>query len=421
MAPEARKAPRATPPIPFAFGPIVYFRDVNASVARKFSKKFKSQLTLFNFQYNKTVLNDGVGDITLLEAPGTDSVIIHVQAMSFGRTNSPFPKGQTLAHRIPTGPSPTASAATWPWASPNGPYLTRLDPRRSGHLQLRPPQREPPHPLPHSCRSSTSTAPPGSKLATAASKQGIFCVGGVCRVVPPSSGLSFSLTTSSVMRVLLLVGALLAYSPVFAQSPQKLEPVGLTTGTAQGTSCKVDVTFRLTETGGAEVLRYKAKCRLNRTDKADLKVEVSRIIAELDFFHGRMVGWIPSGPNLPTPHEHYAPVKHLLALPPRSVLAWTLRTRAATSSPSPSRITPIPWTPARSSAATPSSKPRAAVFIEDFTGHRCKNCPKASKAIKALDSLYGPNLDYPRRSPRRPFQLHRGHHGLPDRLHHRGR
>ncbi|MDG1252163.1 MAG: Omp28-related outer membrane protein [Schleiferiaceae bacterium] len=32
-----------------------------------------------------------------------------------------------------------------------------------------------------------------------------------------------------------------------------------------------------------------------------------------------------------------------------------------------------------------------AVFIEDFTGHRCKNCPKASKAIKALDSIYGPS------------------------------
>ena len=27
-------------------------------------------------------------------------------------------------------------------------------------------------------------------------QEGIFCVGGVCRVVPPSSGLSFSLTTS---------------------------------------------------------------------------------------------------------------------------------------------------------------------------------------------------------------------------------
>ena len=36
-----------------------------------------------------------------------------------------------------------------------------------------------------------------------------------------------------------------------------------------------------------------------------------------------------------------------------------------------------------------------AVLIEDFTGHRCKNCPKASKAIRALDSLYGPSLIIP--------------------------
>lgn len=28
------------------------------------------------------------------------------------------------------------------------------------------------------------------------------------------------------------------------------------------------------------------------------------------------------------------------------------------------------------------------VLIEDFTGHRCKNCPKASKAINELDSLF---------------------------------
>lgn len=31
-----------------------------------------------------------------------------------------------------------------------------------------------------------------------------------------------------------------------------------------------------------------------------------------------------------------------------------------------------------------------AVLVEDFTGHQCKNCPKASKVLKQLDSLYGP-------------------------------
>lgn len=30
-----------------------------------------------------------------------------------------------------------------------------------------------------------------------------------------------------------------------------------------------------------------------------------------------------------------------------------------------------------------------AVLVEDFTGHQCKNCPKASKVLKELDSLYG--------------------------------
>lgn len=29
------------------------------------------------------------------------------------------------------------------------------------------------------------------------------------------------------------------------------------------------------------------------------------------------------------------------------------------------------------------------VLIEDFTGHRCKNCPKASKAIEQITDLYG--------------------------------
>lgn len=32
------------------------------------------------------------------------------------------------------------------------------------------------------------------------------------------------------------------------------------------------------------------------------------------------------------------------------------------------------------------------VLVEDFTGHRCKNCPKAGKVMKALDSLYGSSV-----------------------------
>lgn len=35
------------------------------------------------------------------------------------------------------------------------------------------------------------------------------------------------------------------------------------------------------------------------------------------------------------------------------------------------------------------SQTQTTVFVEDFTGHRCKNCPKAGKVMKELDSLYG--------------------------------
>ena len=41
---------------------------------------------------------------------------------------------------------------------------------------------------------------------------------------------------------------------------------------------------------------------------------------------------------------------------------------------------------------TTSSQQQRNVLIEDFTGHRCKNCPKASKAIEALVDAYGSRI-----------------------------
>ncbi|MGA0303574.1 MAG: hypothetical protein ACO3K3_05900, partial [Schleiferiaceae bacterium] len=38
---------------------------------------------------------------------------------------------------------------------------------------------------------------------------------------------------------------------------------------------------------------------------------------------------------------------------------------------------------------TTSSEQRRNVLIEDFTGHRCKNCPKASKEIANLVDAFG--------------------------------
>ena len=105
------------------------------------------------------------------------------------------------------------------------------------------------------------------------------------------------------------------------------------------------------------------------------------------------MGWIPSGPNLPTPHEHYAPVKHLLSFL-LLALAWTIAPSCDVIT-EPFKENPNPVDTSSGVRGDTLVQTARAVFIEDFTGHRCKNCPKASKAIKALDSIYGPTLIIP--------------------------
>ena len=177
---------------PFAFGPIVYFRDVNASVTRKFSKKFKSQLTLFNFKYNKTVLNDGVGDITLLEAPGTDSVI-NVQALVW-ENQIKLPKGQTLRTEfqlaLADGFRGDMAMGLAEWTISPDWTIAVQDIYNYGHPSESRRIHYPILSLIH------FNGPTRVQIGYGRQQQGIFCVGGVCRVVPPSSGLSFSLTTS---------------------------------------------------------------------------------------------------------------------------------------------------------------------------------------------------------------------------------
>ena len=170
----------------------MYFRDVNASVARKFSKKFKSQLTLFNFQYNKTVLNDGVGDITLLEAPGTDSVI-HVQAIVW-ENQFTLPKGQTLRTEfqwaLADGFRGDMAMGLAEWTISPDLTLAVQDIYNYGHPSE---SRRIHYPIVSLIHFN---GPTRVQIGYGRQQEGIFCVGGVCRVVPPSSGLSFSLTTS---------------------------------------------------------------------------------------------------------------------------------------------------------------------------------------------------------------------------------
>jgi len=86
-------------------------------------------------------------------------------------------------------------------------------------------------------------------------------------------------------------------------------------------------------------------------------------------------------------------VKNLLALP-LALFAWMLAPSCDVIT-EPFKDNPNPVDTSSVVRGDTLIQTARAVFIEDFTGHRCKNCPKASKAIKALDSLYGPNLIIP--------------------------
>lgn len=173
-------------------GPIRYFQDLNASISHKFSKQYKSQITFYHLEYNKTVLNDGVDDITILENPGMDSVI-NINAMVW-ENQFKIPNGQTirseLQFALADGFRGDMAMALVEWTINHDWTLALQDIFNYGHPT---PSRRIHYPI---LSLIHFNGPTRVQIGYGRQQQGVFCVGGVCRVVPPSSGLSISLTTS---------------------------------------------------------------------------------------------------------------------------------------------------------------------------------------------------------------------------------
>jgi len=176
----------------FKFGPTIYFRDLNGSISHKFSKKHKSQISFFRLKYNKTVLNDGVGDITLLENPGMDSVIT-INAIVL-ENQFKLSNGQTIRNElqwsIADGFRGDMAMALIEWTINHDLTLAVQDIYNYGHPT---PSRRIHYPIVSLIHFN---GPTRVQVGYGRQQQGVFCVGGVCRVVPPSNGLSISLTTS---------------------------------------------------------------------------------------------------------------------------------------------------------------------------------------------------------------------------------
>ena len=176
----------------FKFGPTIYFRDLNGSISHKFSKKYKSQISFFRLKYNKTVLNDGVGDITLLENPGMDSVI-SINAIVL-ENQFKISNGQTIRSElqwsVADGFRGDMAMALIEWTINHDLTLAIQDIYNYGHPT---PSRRIHYPIVSLIHFN---GPTRVQVGYGRQQQGVFCVGGVCRVVPPSNGLSISLTTS---------------------------------------------------------------------------------------------------------------------------------------------------------------------------------------------------------------------------------
>lgn len=173
------------------WGEIPYFRDVNFSISRKFSSKYKTQVTAYRLGYNKSVLADGLNDYAILAAPDSDSMLA-VPAVVWEQQFA-LPNHQTLRTELQWsgGQGYRGAMAMFlaeytlseAWVVAVQDIYNYGNPSESRRIH---------YPLVSVVHFD---GPTRVQLGYGRQQKGIFCVGGVCRVVPPSNGLSLSLTT----------------------------------------------------------------------------------------------------------------------------------------------------------------------------------------------------------------------------------
>lgn len=160
----------------------VFFKDFNVMVTKKFSKKTKGRFTYANLVYNQNVI-EGKND----KADVFANVGIADVTYKFDRKHSVRTELQALLTEQDNGDWYTALieysyAPHW--------FFAIQDQYNAGNKVEE--QRL------HYYNFSTGYNNGGNRISLSYGRQraGIFCVGGVCRVVPASSGLYLSITSS---------------------------------------------------------------------------------------------------------------------------------------------------------------------------------------------------------------------------------
>lgn len=160
----------------------VYFKDFNTQLTKKFSKKVKGRFTYANLVYNKDVIEGKPGEPMVYANVGVADV-----TYKFNMHNSLRTEAQVLVTEQDQGDWATllleySYSPHWFFALMDQYNYGNPDSKKQVHYY----------------NASVGYNNGGNRITMSYGRQraGIFCVGGVCRVVPASSGLYLSITSS---------------------------------------------------------------------------------------------------------------------------------------------------------------------------------------------------------------------------------
>jgi hypothetical protein len=162
-----------------------FFHDFNIEVFKKFTKRVKATFLYSNQFYNKNIIqeNSAVNDYANIKA----NIFVADFTFKYKPTSSIRMEAQTLQTKQDKGSWAEAMVEWWPRSNF---FLAVLDQYNYGNPD--PTKRF------HYYLVNIGIIRDATRISLTYGKQraGIFCVGGVCRNVPASDGLSMTITTS---------------------------------------------------------------------------------------------------------------------------------------------------------------------------------------------------------------------------------
>lgn len=189
---EARRLELYTVSDYFAFGDVKYWQDVNVKWYQKLNRSFTMTLSYFNTEYNSSVLDDGLNDEAQINNPSvTNMVYVNSVVAEFLIKIKPkhYLRTEIQGQFSKQDRGDLAMLLAEYSISPNW-FFTVQDIYNYGHpdenLRIH-------YPLGSIVYVQGTTR---IQLGYGRQQRGVFCVGGVCRVVPPSNGFSVSITKS---------------------------------------------------------------------------------------------------------------------------------------------------------------------------------------------------------------------------------